>query len=142
MIPCISRAISTTFLQFIPMLLYMLAVISTWYLYRWYRNKQTISKYDERYVVITGCDSGFGNMLAKKLDELGFHVFAGCLTEQGCIQLNNETSTNFFFIISIPVVIMKMNIVTMPTVITITTDTMNIITTNMENIIIKVRLYL
>jgi hypothetical protein len=35
-----------------------------------------------------------------------------------------------------------MNIVTMPTIITITTDTMNIITTNMENIIIKVRLYL
>ena len=48
----------------------------------------------------------------------------------------------FFFIISIPVVIMKMNIVTMPTIITVTTDTMNIITTNMENIIIKVRLYL
>ena len=94
MIPCISRAISTTFLQFIPMLLYMLAVISAWYLYRWYRNKQTISKYNERYVVITGCDSGFGNMLAKKLDELGFHVFAGCLTEQGCVQLSNETSTN------------------------------------------------
>jgi hypothetical protein len=35
-----------------------------------------------------------------------------------------------------------MNIVTMPTIITVTTDTMNIITTNMENIIIKVRLYL
>ena len=76
------------------MLFYILAVISAWYLYRWYRNKQTISKYNERYVVITGCDSGFGNMLAKKLDELGFHVFAGCLTEQGCVQLSNETSTN------------------------------------------------
>ena len=76
------------------MLLYILVVISGLYLYRWHRHKQTIGKYDERYVVITGCDSGFGNMLAKKLDELGFHVFAGCLTEQGCTQLSNETSTN------------------------------------------------
>ena len=58
------------------------------------------------------------------------------------LNINNETLANFFFIISIPVVIMKMNIVTMPTIITVTTDTMNIITTNMENIIIKVRLYL
>lgn len=30
-------------------------------------------------VIITGCDSGFGNSLARRLDKLGFLVFAGCL---------------------------------------------------------------
>ncbi|XP_066267260.1 D-beta-hydroxybutyrate dehydrogenase, mitochondrial-like isoform X1 [Branchiostoma lanceolatum] len=30
-------------------------------------------------VFITGCDSGFGFGLAKRLDSLGFTVFAGCL---------------------------------------------------------------
>lgn len=30
-------------------------------------------------VMITGCDSGFGNELALHLDRLGFRVFAGCL---------------------------------------------------------------
>ncbi|XP_066266311.1 D-beta-hydroxybutyrate dehydrogenase, mitochondrial-like [Branchiostoma lanceolatum] len=30
-------------------------------------------------VFITGCDSGFGFRLAKRLDSLGFTVFAGCL---------------------------------------------------------------
>lgn len=28
---------------------------------------------------IAGCDSGFGNILAQRLDDLGLHVFAGCL---------------------------------------------------------------
>uniref|UniRef100_A0A8C1R6P6 Zgc:113142 n=1 Tax=Cyprinus carpio TaxID=7962 RepID=A0A8C1R6P6_CYPCA len=32
-----------------------------------------------RAVLITGCDSGFGHHLAKKLDGMGFTVFAGCL---------------------------------------------------------------
>ncbi|XP_029314039.1 D-beta-hydroxybutyrate dehydrogenase, mitochondrial [Cottoperca gobio] len=30
-------------------------------------------------VLVTGCDSGFGNALAKHLHKLGFMVFAGCL---------------------------------------------------------------
>ncbi|KAK3608185.1 hypothetical protein CHS0354_039199 [Potamilus streckersoni] len=30
-------------------------------------------------VLITGCDSGFGNQLSHKLDALGYTVFAGCL---------------------------------------------------------------
>ncbi|XP_055937560.1 retinol dehydrogenase 7-like [Argiope bruennichi] len=33
-------------------------------------------------VLITGCDSGFGNMLAKRLDSKGFHVFASCLNTE------------------------------------------------------------
>ncbi|XP_077094706.1 D-beta-hydroxybutyrate dehydrogenase, mitochondrial [Siphateles boraxobius] len=34
-------------------------------------------------VLVTGCDSGFGHHLAKKLDSMGFTVFAGCLCPEG-----------------------------------------------------------
>ena len=36
-----------------------------------------------RYVVITGCDSGFGRVAAKMLDDRGFYVFATCMTQDG-----------------------------------------------------------
>ncbi|CAJ0589013.1 unnamed protein product [Cylicocyclus nassatus] len=39
--------------------------------------------YIGRYVFITGCDSGFGRLLALKLLRMGVNVFAGCYTEQG-----------------------------------------------------------
>jgi len=32
-------------------------------------------------VLVTGCDGGFGHALAKHLHELGFTVFAGCLSK-------------------------------------------------------------
>ena len=34
-------------------------------------------------VVISGCDTGFGNMLANALSAEGYRVFAGCLTPGG-----------------------------------------------------------
>ncbi|KAH8030969.1 hypothetical protein HPB51_012437 [Rhipicephalus microplus] len=34
---------------------------------------------DGKAVLITGCDTGFGNMLARNLSQQGFLVFAGCL---------------------------------------------------------------
>ncbi|NXY45517.1 BDH protein, partial [Ceuthmochares aereus] len=36
-----------------------------------------------RAVLITGCDSGFGHLLALRLHRLGFTVFAGCLCPAG-----------------------------------------------------------
>ncbi|XP_053568130.1 D-beta-hydroxybutyrate dehydrogenase, mitochondrial [Bombina bombina] len=36
-----------------------------------------------RGVFITGCDSGFGNLLARRLHSLGFTVFAACLFPDG-----------------------------------------------------------
>ena len=36
-----------------------------------------------RYILITGCDTGFGHEVAKDLDRNGYNVFAGCLTEVG-----------------------------------------------------------
>ncbi|XP_054717033.1 17-beta-hydroxysteroid dehydrogenase type 6-like [Uloborus diversus] len=38
---------------------------------------------ENRSVLITGCDSGFGHLLAKRLDSIGFHVFASCLFPEG-----------------------------------------------------------
>lgn len=47
-----------------------------------------------RSVMITGCDTGFGNILAKDLDSLGIKVFAGCLTEKGIQDLKAKCSEN------------------------------------------------
>ncbi|KAL5006911.1 hypothetical protein ScPMuIL_015717 [Solemya velum] len=46
-----------------------------------------IGNYGSRYVLVTGCDSGFGNMLVKKLDIMGFNVFAACFTTAGALEL-------------------------------------------------------
>jgi len=46
-------------------------------------------------VLITGCDTGFGNLTAKRLDSEGhFVVFAGCLTQNGVESLKKEGSQN------------------------------------------------
>ena len=42
-----------------------------------------VGDYHKRYVLITGCDSGFGEETAICLDQMGFHVFATCLTMEG-----------------------------------------------------------
>ncbi len=58
------------------------------YFYR----KPFLSDLDSRYILVTGCDSGFGRASAKKLDSLGCHVIAACLTEQGEGWLKKECS--------------------------------------------------
>ncbi|XP_060576832.1 17-beta-hydroxysteroid dehydrogenase type 6-like [Ruditapes philippinarum] len=55
-------------------------------------NKIKISDYKGRYVLVTGCDSGFGYLLTKRLDLLGFNVFAGCLTKAGVENIRSECS--------------------------------------------------
>nr|XP_014354404.1 PREDICTED: D-beta-hydroxybutyrate dehydrogenase, mitochondrial-like isoform X2 [Latimeria chalumnae]XP_014354405.1 PREDICTED: D-beta-hydroxybutyrate dehydrogenase, mitochondrial-like isoform X2 [Latimeria chalumnae] len=37
----------------------------------------------DRAVLVTGCDSGFGYLLARRLDQLGCRVFATCLFPEG-----------------------------------------------------------
>lgn len=48
----------------------------------------------DKYVFVTGCDSGFGNLLCRKLDRKGFHVLAGCLTEKGADDLRRVAGPN------------------------------------------------
>ncbi|XP_055477289.1 17-beta-hydroxysteroid dehydrogenase type 2 isoform X2 [Psammomys obesus] len=44
---------------------------------------QELLPVDQKAVLVTGSDSGFGHALAKYLDKLGFTVFAGVLDEAG-----------------------------------------------------------
>ncbi|XP_048239200.1 retinol dehydrogenase 16-like [Haliotis rufescens] len=59
---------------------------------KWLIGKQTVGNYGNRYVLITGCNSGFGNLLAKRLDSLGFNVFAACHSDNGVEELEAATS--------------------------------------------------
>ena len=49
-------------------------------------------KVEGRSVLITGCDSGFGNKLAKSLDKLGVIVYAGCKLETSIDLLKDQSS--------------------------------------------------
>ncbi|XP_040196902.1 retinol dehydrogenase 7-like isoform X2 [Rana temporaria] len=71
----------------------LLAVLGLILLYRWYRQSQILTNLTNKYVFITGCDSGFGNLLAKQLDKRGMKVLAVCLTETGAEKLKKETSS-------------------------------------------------
>ncbi|XP_075708136.1 17-beta-hydroxysteroid dehydrogenase type 6-like [Rhinoderma darwinii] len=62
-------------------------------LYRWYKYGLILENLTDKYVFITGCDSGFGNLLAKQLDKRGIRVLAACLTDHGAEELKKETST-------------------------------------------------
>ncbi|XP_041625768.1 17-beta-hydroxysteroid dehydrogenase type 2 isoform X3 [Vulpes lagopus] len=48
-----------------------------------YLSGQELLPVDQKAVLITGGDSGFGHALSKYLDELGFTVFVGVLDEKG-----------------------------------------------------------
>ncbi|XP_003476010.1 17-beta-hydroxysteroid dehydrogenase type 6-like [Cavia porcellus] len=74
------------------MLLYLAALVGLYYLVRWYRERQVVSHLHDKYVFITGCDSGFGNLLARQLDMRGLRVLAACLTEEGAEKLRKRAS--------------------------------------------------
>uniref|UniRef100_A0A8C4SF39 Dehydrogenase/reductase (SDR family) member 9 n=2 Tax=Erpetoichthys calabaricus TaxID=27687 RepID=A0A8C4SF39_ERPCA len=79
-------------LFFSEMILCLLSLVTIFLLCRWLRARKRVSGISNKYVFITGCDSGFGNLLAKHLDQLGFRVFAGCFTEKGEDELKKTTS--------------------------------------------------
>ncbi|XP_054984034.1 retinol dehydrogenase 16-like [Sorex araneus] len=74
------------------MWLYLGALVALYHLVRWYRERQVVSQLRDKYVFITGCDSGFGNLLARQLDLRGLRVLAACLTEMGAESLKAKTS--------------------------------------------------
>ncbi|XP_053152818.1 17-beta-hydroxysteroid dehydrogenase type 6-like [Hemicordylus capensis] len=74
------------------MWLYLAALVGLYFLRRWYRERQTVDNLTEKYVFITGCDSGFGNQLARQLDARGLRVLAACLTSKGAEQLERVSS--------------------------------------------------
>ncbi|XP_046569859.1 retinol dehydrogenase 7-like [Haliotis rubra] len=72
--------------------LYAVAAVVAFFLLKELMRLPTVGKYGERYVFITGCDTGFGNLLAKRLDSLGFNVFAACFSERGADELRKVSS--------------------------------------------------
>ena len=59
----------------------------------WIRRGQIDGGPVGRWVLITGCDSGFGKQAAKHLDSIGCRVIAGCLTPAGCSEIKKVTSS-------------------------------------------------
>ncbi|XP_042350235.1 retinol dehydrogenase 7-like isoform X2 [Plectropomus leopardus] len=74
------------------MYLYILGLLAYWLAYRWYKEKERVTNKEDKYVYITGCDTGFGHLLVRHLDTLGFSVIAGCYTEKGEDELKKITS--------------------------------------------------
>lgn len=76
------------------MYLYLLGFVVLYYLYRWVRELSRVPDKGSKYVYITGCDTGFGNLLARHLDKKGFRVIASCFTEKGEEDLKKSCSSN------------------------------------------------
>ncbi|XP_041530888.1 retinol dehydrogenase 7-like [Microtus oregoni] len=74
------------------MWIYLVALVGLWTLLRLIRERKVVSHLQDKHVFITGCDSGFGNLLARQLDRRGMRVLAACLTEKGAEELRNKTS--------------------------------------------------
>ncbi|XP_069828386.1 retinol dehydrogenase 7-like isoform X2 [Dendropsophus ebraccatus] len=75
------------------MWLLLLVAIALFCLFRWNERHLILPNLLDKYVLITGCDSGFGNTAAKQLDKHGMHVLAACLTQKGAESLKKETSS-------------------------------------------------
>ncbi|KAM5264998.1 dehydrogenase/reductase SDR family member 9 isoform 2-T2 [Hipposideros larvatus] len=57
-----------------------------------YKRQLKIADITDKYIFITGCDTGFGNLAARTFDKKGFRVIAACLTESGSTALKADTS--------------------------------------------------
>ena len=69
----------------VRMLYLVLVLISVYWIVDWIIRIPSLSKESirKKYVLITGCDSGFGREGAVMLDKIGLNVFATCMTREG-----------------------------------------------------------
>ncbi|XP_067170047.1 retinol dehydrogenase 16-like [Apteryx mantelli] len=74
------------------MWLFVAVLAGLYLLRRWHRERQRVPDLANKYVLITGCDSGFGSLLARQLDARGLRVLAACLTEPGAARLRAAAS--------------------------------------------------
>ena len=72
----------STFLSFVILLLNV-----CFYIYSSLTFQKVKIQPENEIIAITGCDSGFGQLLAKRFHSLGFKVIAACLTKEGKIAL-------------------------------------------------------
>ncbi|EDO41770.1 predicted protein [Nematostella vectensis] len=68
----------------------VLLVFTLWIFRKLVKSDCPIKDLESKYVLITGCDSGFGQETAILLDSLGVHVIATCLTARGEQELQKE----------------------------------------------------
>ncbi|XP_019410237.1 PREDICTED: dehydrogenase/reductase SDR family member 9-like [Crocodylus porosus] len=75
------------------MFFYVIAILTIcwWWVWR-ERDRLKITNLTGKYIFITGCDTGFGNLAARTFDKKGFRVFASCLTETGAEALKAASS--------------------------------------------------
>ncbi|XP_069689227.1 retinol dehydrogenase 16-like isoform X2 [Periplaneta americana] len=76
--------IETNFLRNVIVILAAFSVTGNIFDLLWnFLPKRMLPDIQDKAVLITGCDTGFGYEFAKKLDSLGVLVFAGCLYSEG-----------------------------------------------------------
>ena len=63
--------------------------------------KEKVEGLQDKYVLITGCDSGFGRLLTENLSKQNVHVFAACLTQDAVQELNQTFPNVHAFILDI-----------------------------------------
>jgi NADPH:quinone reductase-like Zn-dependent oxidoreductase len=79
MAPLFSKDLSLAVLIFIT----IPALLAIWLLFKSFLPRPKVHDFNKKYVLITGCDTGFGRTTAILLDQLGFHVIAACLAQKG-----------------------------------------------------------
>lgn len=75
-----------------------LSLFIAYLLIKFFYGSYKVHNFGSKFVLITGCDSGFGRLTALRLDRLGFHVIATCLTKTGQEDLQklcSERTTTF-----------------------------------------------
>ena len=77
---CITNSNVHSFLSNIGLI--TIIPITSWHITRFLRGyispRKTVNP-ENKAVLVTGCDSGFGYLIAQKLHSIGYTVFAGCL---------------------------------------------------------------
>ncbi|XP_031568422.1 short-chain dehydrogenase/reductase family 9C member 7-like [Actinia tenebrosa] len=79
-------------------LLGFLSLVIAYLLLKFFSRSHKLNNFGSKFILITGCDSGFGRLSALRLDQLGFHVIATCLTKKGQEDLQklcSERTTTF-----------------------------------------------
>ncbi|CAF1136834.1 unnamed protein product [Adineta ricciae] len=77
------------------MLMILILIIIVYGSYRLYQHLYPTPEINPhgKYVLITGCDTGFGRTLAIELDKQGFHILAGIYNSDNQKALENELSS-------------------------------------------------
>uniref|UniRef100_A0A914UTJ2 Uncharacterized protein n=1 Tax=Plectus sambesii TaxID=2011161 RepID=A0A914UTJ2_9BILA len=66
---------------------------AAFFIVRHYLEKLLLPNLEQRHVFVTGCDTGFGHLLALQLAKHNIPVFAGCFTEKGAEELKKKAKS-------------------------------------------------